>query len=63
MGSEHQIVHSHFVQEDYAQSSEWQDVCVIAERLISYLNMPSTLARLRLENQPKKSSAEVQNVF
>lgn len=63
MDTEHQVIHSRFVQEDYAESSEWRDVCSIAEKLIDHLNSPTTLAQIYSANQPKQSSSEVQKVF
>lgn len=59
----HQIVHTRFVQESYAATQEWSEVCNLAETLIVYLNTADALKQLLSANQPGQSSGEVQNVF
>lgn len=53
----------HLVQHSYSDTSEYQEVMSIAERLLSHLNEPSVLREIEAVNKPGASSSLVQNTF
>ena len=52
-----------FVQADDATSVEWAEVVELANEIVSYSKNADVVERLAEANQPKRSSAEVQDVF
>ena len=53
----------HFVQEPFAESSEYSEVQAIASKLLQHLNEPDVIAQITEGNVPGASSALVQNTF
>jgi len=58
-----QIERQIFINPHYANSEEWTKVIELADSLLAYMNLPSTLQRFNEANQPGISSAVVQDVI
>ena len=57
------VVLSKFVQETYRDTAEWRHVEGIADRLLTTLNVPETIARIDDANRPQTASSRVQAAF
>ena len=53
----------HFVQKQWQDTSEYQLVQIVQEKLFNHLNSPVVLSKIELANQPNRSSREVQDAF
>ena len=57
------VLLSKYVQVPIEQSSEWEKVADVADRLVEHLNTKSALQKINEVNQPGRSSHDVQDTF